>query len=472
MQSHLSSLLRSTTVRFIALTFAAQLVVAIVVLAFMSIASQRALLNEHQALVAELRDDLLVEYANGGPSTLITSIADRIELQEGVGIVAILLIKADGSPVIGNIDAWPATVGPNERWKVMSLYRSHSAMPESIGLMATTLSDGSRLLVGRVIENGMQLRRANEAALFVALLVALPLSLAVALFLSKLINSRISDIARTAQAVRSGALSERVRITGSDDAFDRLGLGINAMLERIEDLVSELRMITDGLAHDLRSPVTRLKSTIERAAAETSDPRALAALESISSEAQTLLGMLTTALQISRAEAGIGRDRFQPMELAALLEDLVEIYGPLAEERGFQLAWDAPEGLVIPLHRELMSQALGNLIENALNYASGGNIIRLSASPSGGEIVLIVADNGPGIVEEQRARALQRFGRLDPARHLSGSGLGLSLVEAVVRLHGGVIALEDAAPGLAVIMKLPMDDAGPGIQVVTPARPG
>jgi signal transduction histidine kinase len=169
--------------------------------------------------------------------------------------------------------------------------------------------------------------------------------------------------------------------------------------------------------------------------------------------------MLTAAIQISRAEAGIGRDRFAPVELATVLADLVEIYGPLAEDGGFRITAEAPPGLVLPIHRELLGQALGNLIENTLRYAAGGSRLAIRAAREENTVVINVADDGPGIAADQRQEALRRFGRLDPSRHAAGSGLGLSLVEAAARLHGGRIELADAKPGLLVRLILP--DASP-----------
>lgn len=227
------------------------------------------------------------------------------------------------------------------------------------------------------------------------------------------------------------------------------------MLGRIEKLVVELRVVTDGLAHDLRSPVTRLNSIIERAILETDDTKCRTALEGVSAEAGKLLAMLTTALQISRAEAGIGRDQFVPVKLSDLLADMVEIYGPVAEEQGFRLNCDAQPDLEPLMHRELVSQALGNLVENALAHAAGGTTIQLSARSENGNVVLQAADDGMGIPEELRETALKRFSRLDPSRHVWGSGLGLSLVEAVARLHGGSIELGENHPGLIVRMVLP-----------------
>lgn len=446
--------LRSTRIQFVALIFLAQFVAVLLVLLFMRAASEEILLGEQQALVAELRNGLVAEYESGGMPSLVDAINDRLAFRHGQ-ISVILFTSANGSVLAGNLDAWPPTIAPNENWQVMNLYRTGSREPERIGLMATALPDGSHLLTGHVIEGGLQLRRVNQTALFVALLVALPLSFAAAMVLGQTIERRIGAIARTAADVSSGNLRRRVETRGTGDAFDSLGEEINNMLARIEQLVGELRLVTDGLAHDLRSPVTRLNSIIERAIAETDDQSCLAALDKVSEEAKNLLAMLTTALQISRAEAGIGRDHFSPVNLQELLADIVEIYGPLAEDRGFELSGKAQSDLVLSMHRELVSQALGNLVENALSHAVAGDTIRLTAGVEAGKAILQVADNGSGIPEGLRNAALRRFGRLDPSRHVSGSGLGLALVEAVARLHGGSVELDDNHPGLVVRIILP-----------------
>jgi signal transduction histidine kinase len=327
-------------------------------------------------------------------------------------------------------------------------------MPEHIAVSTMRLPDGSRLLTGRVIDAGVRLSEINAEAMAAALLAGMVLTLLSALLLARIFSRQVEGIVRTTAAISGGALADRVPVDGSGDAFDALGEAINAMLDRIESLVSELRLMTDGLAHDLKSPVTRLKSVLEHAILETDDPTASAALEKVAREAETLLAMLTTALLISRTQAGIGRDQRKETDLGALLLDLAEVYGPLAEDHGFALETQAEAGLCAPLHRELTSQAIGNLIENALNYAAGGTRITLSATMAAGMLQLAVGDDGPGIPASQRAEALRRFGRLDPARHVAGSGLGLSLVDAVARLHDGHVALEDNAPGPRVVLTL------------------
>lgn len=449
----MARLYRSTIARFVVFIFALQLAATAGILFYVHQASANAFEKEQQALVVELRDDLVAGYHEGGQDNLAKLINARLDAIRSE-LPVILLVAAKGEVVAGNLSAWPTTIPYQTSWRTLNLYRMAGNRPEHIGLMTTALPDGAHLLTGHVIDGDVRLTQINEQAMTAAFLIAVPLALAIALLLGRMINVRARRIAMTAAAVGHGDLSHRVELDGSGDAFDALGRGVNTMLDRIETLVSELRIVTDGLAHDLRSPITRLKSTLERAIIETDDPAALTALEKVSVESETLLAMLTTALQISRAEAGIGRDRFVKTDVRDMLLDLVEIYGPLAEDQGMLLTANAPLGSILPLHRELVSQALGNLIENAIKYATGGRKIALDAAPTSDGMLLSVADDGVGIPESRRIEARRKFGRLDPARNISGSGLGLSLVDAVTRLHGGDMQLEENAPGLRVSMKL------------------
>jgi signal transduction histidine kinase len=341
------------------------------------------------------------------------------------------------------------------RWHEVNMRRTGDRFDHPVLLLFTPLPDGSRLLTGHVASGRRELRDANRWAFLLALALAAPLALGLVFVLLRIIERRVARIAGIAERVGEGDLSQRVEVGEGDDAFARLGRGFNGMLDKIEALVVELRLVTDGLAHDLRSPITRLQSVIERASVDARDPDARAALEAARNEAEGLQAMLTTALQISRAEAGIGRDRFQPVELATLLDDLAEIYGPAAEECGFALTAESTGNPVLPVHRELLVQALGNLVENALRHAEGGSHIALRITPEDGTVAISVADDGPGIAPERREDALRRFGRLDPARHAGGHGLGLALVEATARLHGGRVELADAHPGLIVRLILP-----------------
>ncbi|WP_230206712.1 HAMP domain-containing sensor histidine kinase [Novosphingobium sp. Gsoil 351] len=446
-------LARSTTVRLVVLVFACQVATTAAVLWYVGSASETALTRQEQATVGELKDELVSAYAAGGQPRLIEEMNERLSFTFGHTAV-LLLVAPDGTRLAGNLARWPRGTANDTPWRVLTLYRTSSVTAERIGLTAVTLPDGSRLLAGHVVEGTLILNDVGRSALIGAMLLAVPLALLIAVFVGRLIDRRISTLATTVDAVSAGDLSRRVPADGSADAFDRLALGVNAMLARIEMLVGELRTVTDALAHDLRSPVTRMKSVIEAALRDADDPANRLALGQVAEEADIVLAMLTTALTISRAEAGIGRDLFAPTDVTALLRDAAEIYGPVAEDSGFALSVGAvPEGAFM-LHRQLVSQAIGNLVENAMKYADGGSAIVLSAESAPTELRLIVTDDGIGIPAERRDEARARFHRLDPARHLPGSGLGLALVEAVARLHGGSLELADNHPGLSATIRL------------------
>jgi signal transduction histidine kinase len=452
--ARLSRFLRSTTFRLFVPVVLFQLVATGGVLTFVWIAGQQSVRDEQRALVEELRDDLLDTWQDGGSDALRANIERRLR-SEGRRAPVLLLADRQGQVLAGNLSALPPPDAAGGSLFETVLYRSDSPRPQTMALSQTRLADGSTLLAGIEIGRDLKLQRSFEQALLAALLLALPLTMLVAVLTSRLVGQRVHDMAQTAHRVGSGVLDARVPLDGSGDAFDELAGEINAMLARIETLVGELRVVAEGLAHDLRSPVTRLRSALEQAAREASDPVGEAALQRALTEADTLTRILTTALQIGRAEAGIGRDRFEETALAPFLEDLAALYEPYAEEEGFALTAEAPEGLSLPLHRELMGQALGNLVDNAVKYAGGGSTIVLRAERQGDHVVLDVRDNGPGIPKAKREAALQRFGRLDPTRAVAGSGLGLALAEAVAKLHGGRIELADApGGGLEVRMSL------------------
>ncbi len=445
-------ILGSATARLVALIFVLQMLSTGGVLLYARGAIAQQSDKDQMAFVDELRADLRAWERRGGNRAVAAQINDRLATLKGENLL-LLLVDAKGERLAGNIDAWPATLPYNSRWRIIDAVRNGSDIAQRIGVLATDLPGGAHLLTGRVIDFELRRTQVSQRVLLIAFFLALPLALLVAAWTTRLINARIAGIARTATAVGNGDLARRVPLDGSGDGFDRLGQGFNLMLTRIEALVSELRIITSGLAHDLRAPIFRLTATLETAKTETSDPVAVAAMERVSTEAGVLQAMLATALEISQAEAGIGRDRFADVDVAEMLGDIWELYEPATEAVGIELVIEPSAGQ-FRLHRELVAQALGNLIDNAMKYAHGADRIGLSGQVIDRQLRLVVADNGTGIAAQDREQALSRFGRLDPSRHASGAGLGLSLVEAVARLHDGTLALADNAPGLRVELTL------------------
>jgi signal transduction histidine kinase len=312
------------------------------------------------------------------------------------------------------------------------------------------------LLTGRNLDVIEAEQRAIESALALAVTLSLALGIGAGLVVARYVGARLNRIAGVVEAAGQGDLSRRVQmVAGGNDSFDRLAARLNAMLGKVEQLMGELRVVTDSVAHDLRSPLARLRTKAELAVTATDPAARDAALGGLLAETDLVMRMLTMVIEISRSEA-VSRDRFTRVEPAALVEEIADLYEPVAEEAGvdFTVAIDdRPSPL--PLHRELLSQAIANLLDNALKHGAGGGAIVLRLGRAGDGIAIGVEDRGPGIAAHDREQALKRFGRLDSARSTPGAGLGLALIDAVARLHGGRFELADNAPGLIARIVLP-----------------
>jgi signal transduction histidine kinase len=398
----------------------------------------------------QLRETLLMAWGTGGQAGLRAAATTRLDRSDRPQSV-LLLRDARGRTLAGNVADWPPDVATDAPTTI-ELFRVRRDRPERMRVIGTVLPDGTRLLTGHVIEGALMFVRAMEWAMAAAMVVALLLAGLAGWVAARLIEARLGRTADTVAAVTAGDLYRRVETDGGGDAFDALGRSVNAMLDRIAMLVGELKMATDGLAHDLRSPLTRLRATLERALAAADGEDGRVAVLRAMDEGDRLLAMLDMALRITRAEAGIGRDAFAPTDLAALVADVGELFEPLAEDRGLRIAVVVSPSVVVPANREMVGQAVANLIDNALKYGAGTVSIALEEGVD--FVAIMIADDGPGIAADRREDALRRFGRLDAARPDGGAGLGLSLVAAVAHLHGGTLTLGDNRPGLVARMTL------------------
>jgi hypothetical protein len=441
--------LQSTTARFIALHFVFAALATLLVLGLIWWQTIRVIDAEQKAIVRSEVAGLSAAWTSGGTPALARAIALRLQGAEARDNV-FLLTGPGGVVLAGNLSGWPPNAPPPGRWGEIELYRADAAERSRVSGTTFTLPGGARLLVAR----DATARHAFEATLGRGLIFGLAASAVFSglsgALLSHYLARRLGEIRDTAGVIGRGGLSERVRLRGSGDEFDRLGTTLNAMLARIEALVGELRMVTDSMAHDLRSPLMRLEAALEEAAGAPA-PARHAALARASGEAKSMLRSLTALLDIARAEAGVGRDQFRELDLGALLDDAAALYAPAAEDRGLTLRRTGGS-VRAPGHGPLLSQAVSNLIENALRFAPKGSTVMLEilADPPG----LAIRDRGPGIPPADRARVLERFVRLDAARSSPGSGLGLSLAAAVARLHDGSLTLGDNGPGLSAELRL------------------
>ncbi|MEP9351960.1 ATP-binding protein [Xanthobacter sp. KR7-65] len=326
-------------------------------------------------------------------------------------------------------------------------------------VQAMILPGGYRLLVGRDIEERDTLRDLVARPAQWAVLLIVVLGLAGGVFVTRRVLKRIDSMTATAETIMAGNLSGRLAMMGTEDEFDRLAHSLNAMLDRIEGLMQGLKEVSDNIAHDLKTPLTRLRNRAEEAlrSARTEDDWR-AALETTIEESDGLIRTFDALLMIARAEAGQGRATMGDVDLAEIAVAVSELYEPLADEQGLDLVVET-QPVTVHGVKELLAQALSNLIDNAIKYGrpTGGGRGRIAVSlrREGPDAVLAVADTGPGIPASERERVVERFVRLEVSRTRPGSGLGLSLVGAVARLHGGSLTFADNAPGLVARLVLP-----------------
>ncbi len=322
------------------------------------------------------------------------------------------------------------------------------------------LGNGMRLVVGRdVVE-----RRGFSAIIVQSFLLGV---LGIILFsviaggvTARRVLKRIDTIRDTSTKIMSGNLSERVPLTRRNDEFDGLATNLNAMLDRIEQLLQGLKEVTDNVAHDLKTPLTRLRNQAESALRDgASDETRRQALETTIAESDRLIRTFNALLMIARAEAGAPSGTLTDVDVSAVVADVAELYSPVAEDENIVIETSIEEAVHLRANRELIGQAMVNLLENAVKYArpegEGQGRIAVGLHRADGRVLIEVADNGPGIAEADRKRVLERFVRLEKSRSEPGSGLGLSLVDAVTRLHGGTFRIEDNAPGVRAVIDLP-----------------
>ena len=430
--------------RLVSAIFLLQLVSSALVILFLRGQMLDVVRLDRERQVIDVRDDLLAAYYDGGRAEL----ADFISARRGSAAdpAVFVALVGNGPPVLSNLVRVPAI--PSAARPQPVVVRRGPDQPPSEGLaLVGLLPDGERLVVGVVSLTERRIDIAFAATAELTIAVAVLMALLSAMVVGFVISRRTHLIAETAAELAAGNFGARVPIEGTGDGFNHLRQQMNLMAERIGELVGQLGAVSGALAHDLRSPVTRLSAAIDLALARVDEPRAIEALQAARADADSLRAMLETALDISRIEGGAVEDRRQPLDLAEVAEDLVELYEPLAEQSGVRLeARLAP--VTAAADRELISRALANLIDNALKYGGDAVLVTSGVEKDADGLIwaeIAVEDNGPGIAPADRSRAVEPFVRLDDARTQPGGGLGLAMVAAVARLHGGSFVLSDPA---------------------------
>lgn len=464
MISGASQFFRTTTFR-LALVYVALFCASVAVLFAFIYATTAAVLDRQrdQAIIADM-GSLTDLYARSNLPTLADAILKRTQ-PDRVGDGVYLLADANLQPLAGNISGWPVQAQVEGPWFRFPIERALFGDPEPHLAVAlhTELPQGFHLLVGKDTRAQERFQDAILEVFLWAMFITLVLGIGGGVFMSRNMLRRIGTINEGAEHVMRGEFKHRMPVSGSGDEFDRLSANLNAMLDEIERLMGSVRQVTINIAHDLRSPLTRMKQRLEEAMAEGVDPeRRREAVEQAVAETDQLLATFNAMLSIADAESGAGRTEMAPVDLVALAADVAELYEPLVEDKGLIFETDIAGPATVTGNRHLLFQAIANLVDNAVKYGASGGSIRLAlraVGPLGGP-ELMVADRGPGIPAADRSRVLERFVRLDASRTTPGNGLGLSLVAAIVRLHGARLELEDNEPGLRIAIRFRAAPAG------------
>jgi len=407
-----------------------------------------------QTIEAEIAD-LAERYRTTGIAGLTTLISERLS-RKPAGSAIYLLVDKDLDPLLGNLDRWPRGVQIQDGWMDFRLEGpgSDNADIHPARARVFRIEGGYLLLVGRDIHD-LEL---TKSRIVITLVWGLAITLVLGGFggamMSRTTVRRIESINQASREIISGDLSRRIPTRNTGDDFDVLADNLNAMLDRIGSLMEDVRRVSDNIAHDLRTPLARLRNRLEELHLQSSGSGANSeGIEQAVTEADRLLNTFNALLRIARIESRHGEASFSALAMDDLVRDVAELYEPLMEEKNQTLAMQLPGDVHLSGDRDLLFQAIANLLDNATKYTPAGGSIRidLASLNEGGR--LVIADSGPGIPEAAREKVFQRFFRLEQSRTTPGNGLGMSLVAAVVTLHRMSIRLEDNRPGLRVVIE-------------------
>ena len=462
----LGKLFRTTTFKLTLVYLTVFALFAAFLLGYFALNTRRLITEQITDTVNAEITGLSEQYRLGGIRRLVVVVDNRARRP---GSSLYLVTTFNGQALAGNVTALAPGILDNPGWTETVYHRidegetSEHAAHEAL-VRVFQLPGGFRLLVGRDLDERERLYRIVLSAGRWSVAIVVVLGLLGGFLVTRRVLRRVDAMTETTRTIMTGDLSGRLPVAGTGDELDRLAGNLNAMLERIEALMHGLKEVSDNIAHDLKTPLTRLRNRSEEALRTAkSEAEYRAALESTIEESEGLIRTFNALLMIARAESGQARDGMSEFDASEIANDVGELYEPLAEEKGIALKVEAQTPTKVRGNRELVSQALANLVDNAIKYAQPAGTGANGATPEivvrafneDDRIMLTVADSGPGIPAADRSRAIERFVRLEQSRCQPGSGLGLSLASAVARLHGGELSLQDNNPGLKSVIALP-----------------
>jgi len=460
------SVMNTTAARLSALYLMMFAIGSVFLIVYMTSMAARFVITETRNGIIDEINDLNRVYERGGMRALVRIVEGRARAP---GANLYILSDAAGRILSGNVYAiQPGTLDDTGWIRETFAYAKFGEDQDVLGeggkasravAHVMDLPNGMRMLVGRDIGEPERFRKVVRQALTMALLMMGFGALLIWFFVGRRALKRIDGMSKASARIMSGDLTGRLPVSAANDEFDRLSASLNAMLERIALLNDGLRDVSDSIAHDLKTPLTRLRNKAAQAMSSSNDVDALkTSVADIMSEADQLISIFNALLLISRVESGYTKQELHPVDLAAIATDMAELFGPIAEDAGFEFVTDIDGPAIAAGNRELIGQAITNLIENALKYGqseSGQSRLEITVGTSRSEVTVTVRDHGAGIAADQRDHVTKRFVRLDSSRAAPGSGLGLSLVAAIMSLHGAKMALNDGNPGLVVTLSFP-----------------
>lgn len=422
--------------------------------AFVYFATHNAIKAQMEGQIAEDSQALVAEFGEGGLRELHYAISER-----EAGTSANELVYAVYSPQGKRIDGFmQADRPPPLGWSNISFFDPVEGHDRARAL-AVRLPDGSRLVVAADRENIERIDDVIVSLFGLALLLILVFGAGAALLIGRYLQRRLADVANAADGIVAGQMHERIPVSPRNDEFDRLAATLNAMLDRISELMANLRQVSSDVAHDLRTPLAQLRQQLEHSLAQPPDTSVQReVLQEACERIDEVLGLFAAILRISALE-GSQRRAFAALELELLVSDLCESYAPAVEDGGRRLDWSLRGSGEIEGDRELVAQAIINLLDNAQIHTAPGTRIEVTLTSDPNRVRLSVSDDGPGVPQADRARIVQRFIRLESSRSTPGFGLGLNLVQAIMRAHGGSMEIGGNAPGLSVSLLFPRKQA-------------